>query len=564
MPIKKAKKKSLKIKTHGGSSGGVRPTSDLRPEYTPKKPPCGDTCPSSEPIRKYLRTIADYKKAEKPMDEAFTMAWKALVDMNPIPAVMGRVCPHPCEGACNRQYLDEPLGINSVERFLGDFARKNSLKFTKISDKGEGRKVAVVGSGPAGLSCAYQLARRGYSVTIFEAMNEPGGMLRWGIPAYRLPRDVLKADIDRILDLGIELKLGTKVEDMASLKKDFDAVFVGIGAWNSMKLGLQGEDAPNVFFGIDYLIALNRGEKPEIGDNVVVVGGGNTAMDAARMARRMGSKVTILYRRTIEEMPADKAEVQECQNEGIDIQYLAAPVKLNMTGDKVSSITAIRMELGEPDDSGRRRPIPKQGTEFDVPVSSLIPAISQAPNFGCFEVLREGRDWLKVKEDMEATKQEGIWAGGDATKLGLVTDAVGHGRKAAESIHAKLTGEVIERPRLQLITHDKMRLDHYEKIPRGKRRYIPVEERFEDIDREVDLGMDEESVIAEAERCMSCGMCFNCEKCWQFCQDGAIEKLDAGKRPDPVTGAYFYFKLEKCVGCKKCAEECPCGYIDLH
>jgi len=566
MPIKKKKKKELKVTSRGGGSGGVRPTSDLRPSYVPKQPPCGATCPSAEPIRKYLRVIAAAKKEGTPLEAAYAAGWKALTTMNPIPAVMGRVCPHPCEGECNRGHLDAAVNINSVERFLGDYATSKGLAFEKVSDAGTGKKVAVVGSGPAGLSCAYQLARRGYSVTMFEAQAEPGGMLRWGIPAYRLPRDVIKADIDRILALGVDLKLNSRVESFDSLKSDFDAVFVGIGAWTGLKLRLEGEDAPNVLSGIDYLWKVNNGEKPEIGDNVVVVGGGNTAIDAARCAIRTGAKTTILYRRTIAEMPADEHEIEECQNEGVDLQYLAAPVKLILADGKVTAITAQKMELGEPDDSGRRRPVPIEGSEYEIPVSALIPAISQAPDFSGFEQFIEGRDWFKVDDKGATTVGEGAFAGGDALNLGLVTDAVGAGRRAAEGIHEELTGEKTEYPKLELITHDKLRLDSdaYPKIERGQRRLIPVAERLANPDAEVDLGMDEEAVIAEAGRCLSCGMCFNCEKCWQFCQDGAVEKNPPDKRPDPANGTYFYFILEKCVGCKKCGEECPCGFIDLN
>jgi NADPH-dependent glutamate synthase beta subunit-like oxidoreductase len=558
--VVKKRKKSFSSSSSGTSGREVTP---LRPYHLESKPPCGDTCPSGNKIRSFLTTIAQAELVGKSPDDAMKEAWEIYTDTSPFPAVCGRVCPAPCETACNRQELEGAVSINKVERSIGDFGLQNNLPLVKLSEETQAEKVAVVGAGPSGLSCAYQLARRGYGVTIFEAMESAGGMLKWGIPGYRLPDEVLDGEIQKILDLGVELKCGVKIGTdvtLESLKQDYDAVYVALGAQQGVTLGVDGEEAPNVYSGVDFLNRFHHGEKLDLGKDVVtiVVGGGDTAIDAARICKRLGANVTILYRRTREEMPAIEEEIDEALNEGIIIEFLAAPVGFKKGDDGlVTAMVAIRMELGEPDDSGRRRPVPIEGSEFEIPASAVISSISQEPDFTGFESLIEGRDWIKVNEKGE-TKVEGIFAGGDTVNLALVTDAVGHGRRAAEAMVERFTGVVKEPEKKPIIKTDKMYLEYFKETPKPRIEptIIDVEDRMGDVEKEVNLGYTAEQTVAEASRCMSCGKCFYCENCWLYCQDSAITK-------PPSKGMIFEFKLGNCTGCEKCSEICPCGYIRM-
>jgi NADPH-dependent glutamate synthase beta subunit-like oxidoreductase len=559
MVVKKVKKKSFKGRSFSG--GSSREQSPLRPRHVEKKPPCRDTCPSGNHIREFLTCIAQAEHLGKSMDQAMEQAWHIYTDTSPFPSVCGRVCPAPCETGCNRKELDGAVSINKVERSIGDYGLEKKLPLKRLSDEKKPQKVAVVGGGPSGLSCAYQMARRGYGVTVFEGTDKPGGMLRWGIPGYRLPEGVLDAEIQKILDLGVDLKCGVKIGKeltVDQLKQEYDAVYVALGAQQGIQLGVEGEDAPNVFSGVDFLSRFHHGEQLDLGKDVVViiVGGGDTAIDAARICKRLGANVTILYRRTRKEMPAIAEEVDEAINEGITIEFLAAPIGFRKEGDLVVAMRAIRMELGEPDASGRRRPVPIEGSEFEIPASAVISAVSQAPDFTGFESLIEGRDWVKVNDE-GATKVDGIWAGGDVVNLDLVTTAVGHGRRAAEAIERKFLDQPKPRDDMAVIHADKMLLDHYTKKDRVEPSVLDVEQRLAGLDTEVNLGYTPEQTLEESQRCMSCGYCFDCEKCWMYCQDQAIDKpMDKG--------ALYVFKLQNCTGCSKCAEVCPCGFIEMN
>ena len=563
---KVVKKKKRGLRGASSGSSGME-TSPLRPKLVPKRAPCGaEGCPNHNHIRPMLMTISKAEDLGKSYEQAFTEAWNIFAQTTPFMSVCGRVCPHPCETACNRRGKDGAVGINNVERYIGDFGLEKKLTPPMLSDEKRAEKVAVIGSGPAGLSCAYHLARRGYPVTVFEAFPKSGGMLRYGIPDYRLPQDILDGEIQRILDMGVELKLNTMVgKDIpyGDLQKDYKAIFIGLGAHKGLMLRVEGEDAPNVFTGTDFLHKVNMGESVDVGDNVVVIGGGDTAIDAARVARRLGANATILYRRTKTEMPAIDEEIIGAEEEGVKIEFLAAPIEIYKDGDKATGMKCQRMELGEPDSSGRRRPVPIEGDTFDLDCSTLIAAISQQPDFTGFESFIEGKDWFKV-DDKFQTPEDNTYCGGDNVNLGLVIDAIFHGRRAAESIHEKVTGESpAAESKAEIMRLEKMAHTYYEGSEPAKATEIEVEERLKSLTAEIKAALTEEDAIKESKRCMSCGLCFDCGTCWSLCQDSAVVKpLERG---GPTAGGPDYkFKLDFCNGCKKCAENCPCGYIEMH
>ncbi len=555
--MKKKKKKKLGA-SRGGSSS--KEQSPLRPRQRHAMPPCRTHCPNHNAIRQAITTIAQAEARGRSHDEATELAWYQWSERSPFAATCGRVCPHPCEGGCNRNEKEAPVQIIDIERHIGDYGIAKGLVAKKLTDETHSEKVAIIGAGPAGLSCAYQLARKGYTPTVFEAFSKAGGMLRYGIPAYRLPRDVLDAEIGKILELGVELKCDTAIgRDVpyADIQKEYDAIFVGLGAHKGKLLGIEGEDAPNVLTGTDFLNRANSGEAVDVGKSVIVIGGGDTAIDAARISLRLGAKATVLYRRTIKEMPAIDEEIEDAQAEGVDLQYLAAPTAFILEDGRAVGMKCIRMELGEPDDSGRRRPVPVEGSEFEVRADMVIAAISQEPEFEGLEDLKAGpRDWVKAEGD-GSTAMEKTYAGGDVLDLGIVALAIFQGRMAAETIHHRLRGTEAEKSDpLPEIPHDKMRVDLYEAKDPHKRGQIPMEGRFETLDLEVNKPFTEEEVVDESKRCMSCGYCFDCGNCWSYCQDQAVVK-------PLVKGELYTFKLDFCQGCKKCAEECPCGFIEM-
>jgi NADPH-dependent glutamate synthase beta subunit-like oxidoreductase/Pyruvate/2-oxoacid:ferredoxin oxidoreductase delta subunit len=556
--VKKTKKGLGGLRSASAGSSSVE-SSPLRPVYVPKTPPCQNKCPSGNKIREILCTISQSEGAERSYHESYEKAWNILSETSPFPAVCGRVCPHPCELDCNREHKDGAVSINNVERFLGDYALEHDFKYRKLFDETYPEKVAVIGAGPAGLSCAYQLARRGYSVIVFEAFSKPGGMLRYGIPDYRLPTEVLDKEIKRIEDLGVEIKCNQIIgKDIPyhKIQEDFDAIFVGIGAHKGKLLGIPNEDAKNVFTGTEFLNKINSGEKVEVGDKVLVVGGGDTAIDAARVSRRLGADVTVVYRRTRTEMPAIEEEIVGAEEEGVRLEFLAAPIEFEKSGDLISKMKCQKMELGEPDESGRRRPVPIADNFFYIDTSTVIAAISQEPDFEGMENLHEGKDWIKIKED-GSTNVDKTYAGGDAIELGLATIAISQGRMAAETIHNKFRGiEPKPEEKIPVITHDKIILDYYESKMRNEPFKMPPADRLKELGLEISSTLTEEQVIAEAMRCMSCGSCFDCGTCWSYCQDQAIVKPVRKYEP-------YKFKLDFCNGCKKCAEQCPCGYIEM-
>ena len=543
----------------GGS--GATQVSSLRPQAVEKLAPCIGNCPSGTDVRGWISTIAQREKTGLSEEQAFEKAWRTIVECNPFPAVMGRVCPHPCEDNCNRKEKDGSVAVNCLERVIGDWGLEKSLALGRLEEGSKPESIGVIGAGPAGLSCAYQLARRGYAVTVYEAFHEAGGMLRYGIPRYRLPSSVLDAEVKRIVDLGVDLKLDTAVGrdvSVEELRTRHKAVFVGIGAHRGKRMGVPGEEGPGVLTGTEFLNRANSGERVEVGSSVAVIGGGDTAIDAARVALRLGAKVTIVYRRTRTEMPAIASEVEQALEEKIEIVFLAAPVAVRREGEKLRALVVQRMELGEPDASGRRRPVAVPGSEYEIPVDTVIAAISQEPEAERVAALGAEKGWFKA--DDRGRVSENVWAGGDNLELGLATIAVYQGRRAAETIHAVLRGtepppKTDPRP---AVPPTRIKIETYEGKARAERSIKVATERLAKPYEEIDLGITREQFLGEVGRCFSCGLCFDCEKCWMYCQASCFAKLE-DKRP----GHYFKIKLELCDGCKKCADQCPCGYLEM-
>jgi len=528
--------------------------SPLRPRYAEKTPPCILQCPIGTDIRGWITTIAQAEAYNRTNQQVLNLAWQNITDRNPFPAVCGRVCPYPCEAACNRKDKDGSVAVNAMERFVGDFAIANGWKLTRLSQECHAEKIAVVGSGPAGLSCAYQLCRKGYAVTVFEAFSRPGGMLRYGIPGYRLPREVLDAEIQRIVDLGVELKCNLVIGkdiSLERLRQDCRAIFIGIGAHKGIKLGIPGEDAANVLTGAEFLNRANSGDAIEVGGKVVVIGGGDTAIDAARVCRRLGAAVTILYRRTRAEMPAIARETDAAIDEGVSIEFLTAPTEVLRNEGKTQGLKCLRMELGDSDASGRPKPMPIIGSEFEIEAATVIAAISQEPEVDRIDEMRESAGWLQADE-WGATREEGIYAGGDDLALALVATAINQGRLAAQAIDAYVRSA----DRTRTVAHPEANnviADWHMESERHERPRLPVEQR--DMNAEIESGLQESEVIEEAQRCMSCGMCMDCESCWTYCTNNCFVRLPKGE--------HYSIKLELCNGCKKCAEGCPTGYLEL-
>ncbi|HUO47821.1 MAG TPA: NAD(P)-binding protein [Acidimicrobiales bacterium] len=511
-----------------------------RPVYVDRIPPCNDACPAGEDIQGWL-----YRAEEGDYEGA----WRALVQENPLPAVMGRVCFHPCETACNRAQVDDAVGINAVERFLGDLALEHGWELPGPLRPPSGRHVLVVGSGPAGLSAAYHLVRLGHRVTVREASPLPGGMLRYGIPRYRLARDVVGGEIDRIVARGVTLELGARVHDVgrALEAEGFDAVFLGVGAQLGRNAYVPAGDATHVLDAVSLLRSLEGGDPPRLGRRVVVVGGGDTAMDAARTARRLGvAEPLVVYRRTQERMPAHTSEVEEAIEEGVAMRWLAT-----VTGDG-GHLAIEKMVL---DDEGFPRPT---GEFEDLDADDVILALGQECDLSLVAGLPDVAvdDGTVVVGPDHATGHPGVFAGGDMVAgERTVTAAAGHGKAAARRIDAYLRGETwAPRPRHEPASFDRLNTWYYSDAPKSLRPRLDVVRRTSTFD-EVVAGFDETTALFEARRCMSCGNCFECDNCFGVCPDNAVRKLGPGLR--------YEVDYDYCKGCGLCAAECPCGAIDM-
>ena len=482
-------------------------------------PPCRVTCPAGVNAQGYIALISEGK-----FQEALEVVRRTM----PFAGVCGRVCTHRCESECERGQVDEPMSIRTLKRFIADYELKAGREKAIPIEQTKDSKVAIVGSGPAGLACAYDLVSRGYPVTVFEALPMAGGLLRYGIPEYRLPNEVLDAEIDYVRELGVEIKTDTPVTALKELSNQgYQAIFLGTGAWVSQKMGIPGEDSEGVIHALDFLKKVNSGAEVNLGNRVVVTGGGNAAVDSARVALRLGAKeVTIIYRRSRVEMPAAASEVDEAEHEGVNIHILANPVKVLSHDGRLTGIECIRMELGEPDASGRRRPVPIEGSEFTMEIDNLILAIGQAVDRESLPKELAYTQWgtLSVDPVTGETNIPGVFAGGDVVEGPAdVITAVAAGKEAAESIDRYLSGIDLREGRPKQL--DRVKEVSKEGVVKKTRAAMPML----DLDKrlgsfaEVELGLDEDTAIEEAKRCLNCAACSECLECLKVCEANAID-----------------------------------------
>ncbi|HEX7375172.1 MAG TPA: NAD(P)-binding protein [Steroidobacteraceae bacterium] len=510
----------------------------VRPEYVDRLPPCNHACPAGENIQGWLfhAEAGEYEQA-----------WRVLTRDNPMPAVMGRVCYHPCESACNRGALDAEVGINAIERFLGDEALRRGWKFEPPLTP-TGKRVLVIGAGPSGLSAAYHLARLGHSVSIHEAGPLAGGMMRFGIPKYRLPRQVLDAEIQRILDLGVKLQLHTKVTNVVETmrKGHFDAVFLAVGAHIAKRAYLPAGSAGKMLDAVSVLRSMEGENQPLLGRRVVVYGGGNTALDVARTAKRLGAEESIIvYRRTREKMPAHESDLEEALQEGVLVKWLST---IKQAGE--TSITVEKMRL---DEKGMAQPT----GEFEtLEADSVVLALGQDVDLS----LLSGVPGLEIEDGVVKVGPEmmtgypGIFAGGDMVSgERTVTVGIGHGKLAARNIDAWLRGSKWVHPAShELASYDKLNTWYYSDAPKSQQPVLDLIRRQSTFE-EVVGSFDQETAQFEARRCLSCGNCFECDNCYGVCPDNAVIKLGPGRR--------YEFNYDYCKGCGLCVSECPCGAI---
>ena len=553
---------------------------------------CENACPVNTRAPQYISAIRE---------ENYNLAFGINREDNLFPAILGRICVHPCEEKCRRGLLiDLPISICSLKRASADH-RIPSSPHERAIRKGN-KKIAIIGAGPSGLSAANDLARSGYSVTIYESFPISGGMLNVGIPPYRLSREAVSEAIEEVRRLGVEIITNTPVGkemNLENLRNDYDAVYIAAGAHKAEKLGIPGENLKGVIHGVTFMQRVNLGGKTDIGERVAVVGGGNTAMDTARSSLRLGAKeVFILYRRTREEMPVDPRELEQVEEEGIKIHYLTSPLQiLSMDGERVSGIRCIRNRLGEPEEDGRRRPIPIDGSEFNIDIDLLIPAVSQSPDISFLpeEIGLEISRWdrLKVNPETFETNVPGIFAGGDfITGPRDVIRVIADGRKAALSIHSCLSGELFKKRPAHFTCVPEVEIDpDLEKIPRQRIDTLPIQER-KSIDKEVELGFSKEAAVKEAIRCLKCHLftifdrtkCILCGGCVDICPKNCfrmarLDEIGGDERLSTLVESLYGVPLEeaeqsnvatamikdesRCIQCGLCVKRCPTGAIAM-
>ena len=543
--------------------------SQVRPHFQHRLAPCRERCPVSEDIEEVLQRVHE---------EDWEAAWRTIIRENPMPAVCGRLCIHPCEAACNRGQFDQAVGINHIEREVGDFGIKKHLRFKESKHQRSIFRVAVVGSGPAGLAAAYHLTLFGHQVVLFESQSELGGLLRWGIPEFRLPKSVLNMEIDRIINLGVEVHTGISL-DSSSLLKDLlssmDAVFLAPGAAVSHPLELANKDAKGVWEGSAFLNAINNGDKPDLGNEVLVIGGGNTSIDSARAARRMGANVTIFYRSSRDEMPADTEEIEEALREGVNLEILWAPIRIEVANGRVNKLTCVKMRLGEPDSSGRRKPIPIEGLEQGFPATAILNTIGEAT---APELVADDLSSALKGDSLGRTEIPNLFVGRDfGADVRTVAYALGSGKRAALLIDRFLHGEnppslpekwrvgekggwstsnVNQGDQLSVnqssVKFSELNIAYFNPVARRRER-MSISRKPYDFD-EARKGIGPTNAVREAERCFHCGHCNHCGNCFVFCPDGAITPHGYRK---------LVYDYDHCKGCGVCVEECPRSAIAL-
>ncbi len=522
----------------------------IAPVYASRTAPCAVKCPLRVPVNDYMHLVNEGRHRE---------AWQILAAANPLPSVTGRVCYHDCENGCNRAGFDETLNIHAIERFLGDTAIEKGWELPVPPADAAPAPVAILGSGPAGLGCAYALRLAGYPVEIFERETSPGGMLMVGVPEFRMPRKLLAAELTRLERIGVRFRCGEKVEDIKSISQQVMGVFLASGAHGSRDAGVAGADLEGVHFGLDYLKAYNGGKPHDTGGRVAVIGGGNTSIDVARASRRLGAEVDLYYRRTEAEMPAHPEELEEARAEGVRFHFQVAPEEIfadsDGNGRRVGSVRLIRMEQGEPDESGRARPVPVAGSGFEVEAATVVFAIGEQPEFDYLRgdgALNGGR--LAV-DAFGRTSIPGVFAGGDIVPgENSVSHALADGIAAGRNMAAMLRSfgpENLKKALDEGVPAEKINFDYFTKAPRIEpATSLKANPAGTD---EASATLADAAAREEAGRCFSCGTCTDCDVCLVFCPDLAIRRSE---------GSYVV-RTEYCKGCGICAEECPRGVISM-
>ncbi len=522
----------------------------FRPVWTTRPSPCNLDCPAGTDVRAYLRHAADGQ---------FEEAWRTILEHNPLPGICGRVCYHPCERHCNRQELDSAVAVHAIERAIGDEARRLRLQVERPAPSNHARRVAIVGAGPAGISCAYHLALRGHLPTMFDAMPEAGGMLRYGIPPYRLPREVLDAELETLWHLGVAFQGNARFGESLRWEdlNPYAAVFVAVGANRPREARVPGDNLAGVRSGLEFLRAANAGTETALSGAAVVIGGGNTAMDAARTALRLGAApVTVAYRRSREHMPAHPDEIAQAEAEGIEFIFEVAPSGFVNGRGRLSGVELRRMRLGSPDASGRPRPEPVPGSEFRLDAAHAFTAIGEDVEVDPFAQVIDTHGGRLYADAWGRTTRPAVFAGGDAaTGAGMVVNAIGSGRVAADAIDAWLAGrDPVELGHAERVGPSEVNLFYFRPSARATQGHLPREQAVRVMD-EVVQGLDALAATREALRCLTCGSCTECDNCLVFCPDAAV-------RHDARSGTYSVDTLH-CKGCGICVAECPRGAIVL-